>query len=148
MDKDIIFSINNHSKEFNKYFKILLHNYLSNNELSKAILYGTLNGGKRVRPFLVSIFSKLAKVPKKNYIRIASAIECINSYSLIHDDLPSMDNDDFRRGKLSVHKKFNEAQAILAGDSLHDIAFELISNKNTHSDSNIRIQLIHELSIA
>ena len=69
MDKDIIFSINNHSKEFNKYFKILLHNYLSNNELSKAILYGTLNGGKRVRPFLVSIFSKLAKVPKKNYIR-------------------------------------------------------------------------------
>jgi len=148
MDKDIRLSINNHCKEFDKYFKTLLHDNLSKNELSKAILYGTLNGGKRLRPFLVSIFSNLAKVPKKNYIRVASAIECIHSYSLIHDDLPSMDNDDFRRGKLSVHKKFNEAQAILAGDSLHDIAFEIISNKKTHSDSKIRIQLIHELAIA
>ena len=88
-----------------------------------------MNGGKRIRPFLVSAFSKIAGAKKNNYRRLSAAIECIHSYSLIHDDLPSMDNDDYRRGKLSVHKKFNEAIAILTGDSLHDLAFEIISNK-------------------
>jgi len=73
-------------------------------------------------------------------------VESIHSYSLIHDDLPSMDDDDYRRGKLSVHKKFNEAKAILAGDALHDLAFEILSDKKTHKKSNVRINLVEKLS--
>ena len=140
-------SINKKKNEFDEYYKNLLSNYLSKDKLSKAMIYGSMNGGKRIRPYLVSIFSKIAHVEKKYYMRLSAAIESIHSYSLIHDDLPSMDNDDFRRGKPSVHKRFNEAQAILAGDSLHDIAFEIISNEKTHQNPNIRVKLINELSI-
>ena len=147
MDKDMKISINKNLKYFNKYFENLLKNSLQRNELSRAIIYGALNGGKRIRPYMVSVFGSIANIKKKHYMRIAAAVECIHSYSLIHDDLPSMDNDDFRRGKPSVHKKFNEAQAILAGDSLHDIAFEIISNKKTHQNSDVRVKLINELSI-
>ena len=139
-------SIQRHKIKFNKYFEKLLSSYLSKNELSKAMLYGTSNGGKRIRPYLISIFSKIVDLPKKNYYNLSAAIECIHSYSLIHDDLPCMDDDDYRRGKLSVHKKFNEAEAILAGDSLHDIAFEILSNKKTHQDPGIRIELVKLLS--
>ena len=148
MDKNISILIEKHQKEFNCYFKNLLESNLTKNKLSKAMLYGTLNGGKRIRPFLVFIFAKLTKLPSKQFLRVSAAVECIHSYSLIHDDLPSMDNDDYRRGKPSVHKKFNEALAILAGDSLHDIAFELLADKKTHKESDVRIQLIHELSLS
>ena len=129
MKKDIHILINNHKKEFDDYFEDLLKSLLPNNELSQTILYGAFNGGKRIRPFLVETFAKFINIPRKHYFRVSAAIECIHAYSLIHDDLPSMDNDDFRRGKPSVHKAFNEAQAILAGDSLHDISFELLSDK-------------------
>ena len=138
--------INKERKNFDNYFVKLLKSTLSKEELSKAMYYGSMNGGKRIRPFIVSIFAKLANVKKKHYIRLSAAIECIHSYSLIHDDLPSMDNDDFRRGKLSTHKKFNEATAILAGDALHDLAFEILANKKTHKDAEVRIQLIEKLS--
>ena len=133
-------------KEFNAYYKKLLKSILLNDELSKAMIYGSMNGGKRIRPFIVSIFAKIAKIKKNSYLRLSAAIECIHSYSLIHDDLPSMDNDDYRRGKLSVHKKFDEAKAILAGDALHDLAFEILSDKKTHKNTNIRIILIEKLS--
>lgn len=139
-------SIERHRIRFNKYFKNLLNSYLSKNELSNAMLYGTSNGGKRIRPYLISIFSDIVNLPKKNYYHLSAAIECIHSYSLIHDDLPCMDDDDYRRGKPSVHKKFNEAQAILAGDSLHDIAFEILSDNKTHKNSEIRIKLVRLLS--
>ncbi len=148
MKNNIHFLIKNHKNEFNVFYEELLRSILPKNELSKVILYGALNGGKRIRPFLIEIFAKIAGIPKKQYFLISAAIECIHSYSLIQDDLPSMDNDDYRRGKLSVHKKFNEAQAILAGDSLHDIAFELLSNKKTHSESEVRVKLIQDLSIS
>lgn len=138
--------INGERKNFENYFVKLLKSTLSKEILSKAMFYGSMNGGKRIRPFIVSIFAKLANVKKQHYLRLSAAIECIHSYSLIHDDLPSMDNDDFRRGKLSTHKKFNEATAILAGDALHDLAFEIIANKKTHQDAKIRIQLIEKLS--
>ena len=138
--------INAEKKQFDVFFKILLKQYLSNDMLSKAMIYGSINGGKRIRPFLVSIFSNLFQVDKAQSLRLSAAIESIHSYSLIHDDLPSMDNDDFRRGKLSTHKKFDEATAILAGDALHDLAFEILSDKKTHEDSNIRILLINQLS--
>ena len=133
---------------FNKYFKKLLFSYLSKNELSKAMLYGTFNGGKRIRPYLISTFSEITNLPAQNYYQLSAAVECIHSYSLIHDDLPCMDDDDYRRGKLSVHKKFNEAQAILAGDSLHDIAFEILSDSKTSNNAKIRIKLVNLLSSA
>ena len=138
--------INSQKKEFDTFYSKLLNKHLSQDTLSKAMIYGSMNGGKRIRPFLVSVFSNLAKIKKSQSLRLACAVESIHSYSLIHDDLPSMDNDDFRRGKLSTHKKFNEATAILAGDALHDLAFEILSEKKTHDDADIRIALINKLS--
>ena len=140
--------INKQKKDFDLFYKKFLYSHLSKDQLSKAMIYGSMNGGKRIRPFLVHIFSKLAKVKKKQSLLLSIAIESIHSYSLIHDDLPSMDNDDFRRGKPSTHKKFNEATAILAGDALHNFAFEILSNKNIHFDAKIRILLISRLSKA
>ena len=99
MKNNIHFLIKNHKSEFDDFFEDLLRFTLPNNELSKTMLYGAINGGKRIRPFLIETFAKFSNVPKKNYFRVSAAIECIHSYSLIHDDLPSMDNDDFRRGK-------------------------------------------------
>ena len=141
-------SIDNKKKEFDLFYTKLLKNQLSKDVLSEAMIYASMNGGKRIRPFLVSIFSKLAKVKKNQSLRVSSAIESIHSYSLIHDDLPSMDDDDFRRGKPSTHKRFNEATAILAGDALHDLAYEIISSKKTSPDPDVRILLINKLSIA
>ncbi len=138
--------INSNKKEFNIFYKKLLLSYLLKDQLSKAMIYGAMNGGKRIRPFLISVFSESSKVNKKYSFRLAAAAESIHSYSLIHDDLPSMDNDDFRRGKPSTHKKFNEATAILAGDALHDLAFEIIADQKTHPNSNLRILLINKLA--
>ena len=121
--------IDSHKKKFDKYYNNLLKANLSNDLLSKAMIYGSMNGGKRIRPFLASIFAQIVNINQKESMRISASIESIHSYSLIHDDLPSMDNDDFRRGKPSTHKKFDEATAILAGDALHDFAFEILSEK-------------------
>ena len=133
-------------KIFDSFFKDLLNNHLSNSYLEKVMLYSTLYGGKRIRPYLVKQFAKIKKVNFLNYSRLAATIEIIHSYSLIHDDLPSMDDDDFRRGKPSTHKKFTEAQAILAGDSLHDLAFEILANIKTCPNSKNGIKLINYLS--
>jgi len=138
--------INNYKIEFDKFFFDLLKSNLNSSILSKAMIYGSMNGGKRIRPFLVWQAAKIAKAKKRQFFRIAAAIESIHSYSLIHDDLPSMDNDDYRRGKLSTHKKFDEATAILAGDALHDFAFEIISSSTTHSNSKVRIELVNYLA--
>ena len=139
--------INSNKLQFNRKFKNLLKQRLDNSILSKAIYYGSNNGGKRIRPFLINEASKIAKINSHNCFILSASIECIHSYSLIHDDLPCMDDDDFRRGKLSTHKKFDEATAILAGDALHDIAFELLSSelRNINFKSNIR--LINYLSL-
>ena len=146
MPIDINTLVNQEKRDFNIYYRKLLKSNLLNDELSKVMVYGSMNGGKRIRPFIVSVFAKIAKIKKNNYLRLSSTIESIHSYSLIHDDLPSMDDDDYRRGKLSVHKKFNEAKAILAGDALHDLAFEILSDKKTHKKSNVRIKLVEKLS--
>ena len=130
-------------KVFDKYFNNLLSNYLSKNLLDNAMLYANLNGGKRIRPYLLKEFAKIKNIKKERYLRLSATVELIHSYSLIHDDLPSMDNDDFRRGKPSLHKKFNEAQAILAGDSIHDLAFEILSHNSTHSNAGILLKLIN-----
>ena len=139
--------INNNKKQFDRKFKSLLNRKLDKSILSKAMYYGCINGGKRIRPFLVMESAKIAKLSKANAFIIASSIECIHSYSLIHDDLPSMDNDDYRRGKLSTHKKFNEATAILAGDALHDLAFELISGNLYINNDKSKLKLINYLSL-
>ena len=139
--------ISNNKKQFDSKFKKLLNTKLDKSILSKAMYYGSVNGGKRIRPFLVIEAAKIAELPLSQAFIIASSIECIHSYTLIHDDLPSMDNDDYRRGKLSTHKKFNEATAILAGDALHDLAFELISGNLKNKDHKSIIKLINYLSL-
>ena len=112
---------------------------MSGNEMKtplyKAMKYGLLNGGKRIRPYIVCEFSKMLKIPKKSYQRLALAVELVHSYSLIHDDLPAMDDDDYRRGKLTTHKKFDEGTAILAGNSLLVLAFKILSDSKTHKNS-------------
>jgi len=133
--------INQHKKKFDKFYINILNKKLDNSLLSKAMKYSSINGGKRIRSFLVSQSSKMVNLSEVNMMIISSSIESIHSYSLIHDDLPSMDDDDFRRGKQSNHKKFGEATAILAGDALHDFAFQLISEnlKNINPKQNLKL---------
>ena len=117
-------------------------------QLFEAMRYSLFAGGKRLRPFLVVASADLFEVDKSRAINVAVAIECIHTYSLIHDDLPAMDNDDLRRGKPTAHKAFGEAAAILAGDGLQTLAFEILSNPDTHRDANVRCELIMELAKA
>ena len=109
--------------------------------------YGVFSGGKRFRSGIIVNTGKIFNVKYKKLIAIGAAVECIHSYSLIHDDLPSMDNDDLRRGKLATHKKFNEFTAILAGNSLLTLAFEILSDKNLKFSSKIKNELIKTLAI-
>jgi len=113
-----------------------------------AMLYALAAGGKRLRPFLVMSTSSLFSVEQGYAIRVAAAVECVHTYSLIHDDLPSMDDDDMRRGQPSVHKKFDEATAILAGDGLLTLAFEILADEKTHIDPKIRCELMSSLASA
>ena len=114
--------------------------------LSEAMRYSVLNGGKRLRPILVYLSSELGEANHDSIDTLAGSIELIHCYSLIHDDLPSMDDDDLRRGNPTTHKKYDEATAILAGDALQPLAFELISNLDT-SDSN-KITIVNCLAKA
>ena len=139
--------INNNKNQFNNKFKELLNHKLDDSILSKAMYYGCNNGGKRIRPFLVKQASKIANLNEDDSFIIASSIELIHSYSLIHDDLPSMDDDDYRRGKPSTHKKFDEATAILAGDAIHDLAFALISGNLKNKNYKSKLDLINYLSL-
>ncbi len=116
--------------------------------LYEAMRHGTLNGGKRLRPFLVMHAAKLFNVDENRSRRVAAAVEFLHCYSLIHDDLPAMDNADTRRGEPSVHKRYDEATAILAGDALLTYAFEVLSANETHEDPRVRCELIQGLAIA
>jgi len=114
----------------------------------EAMRYSALGGGKRLRPFLVLNSARLFDVDDKYSLRIASALEMIHCYSLIHDDLPAMDDDDMRRGRPTNHKAFDEATAILAGDSLLTYAFEVLADEKTSPDAKVRCELVKELAIA
>lgn len=116
--------------------------------LYEAMRHAAIGGGKRMRPLLVCAACDLFLVDREAALRVATAIECIHVYSLIHDDLPAMDDDDMRRGKPTVHKAFGEAAAILAGDSLHALAFELLADERTHADPFVRAELCLELARA
>ena len=114
----------------------------------EAMRYSSLGGGKRLRAFFVMASATLFKVAEMPALRTASAIEFVHAYSLIHDDLPAMDDDDLRRGKPSCHKQFDEATAILAGDALQALAFEVLAHEETHGDPAVRTALISELAKA
>ncbi|MDX2027382.1 MAG: polyprenyl synthetase family protein [Alphaproteobacteria bacterium] len=117
-------------------------------KLFDAMRYGALNGGKRLRPFLVMSSARIFGVSEDCALRAAAAVECIHCYSLIHDDLPAMDNSDLRRGQPTVHKKYDDATAILAGDALLTLAFEILTDPRTHEDPQVRCRLVTALAKA
>ncbi|MBC8339429.1 MAG: polyprenyl synthetase family protein [Rhodospirillales bacterium] len=114
----------------------------------EAMRYTALSGGKRIRPFLVTASADLFNVNKTSALRVAAAVEMIHCYSLIHDDLPAMDNDDLRRGQPTCHIQFDEATAILAGDALLTKAFEVVAGEETHDSSTVRAELTLALAKA
>ncbi|MGB5094137.1 MAG: polyprenyl synthetase family protein [Parvibaculum sp.] len=116
--------------------------------LFQAMRYALFAGGKRFRPFLACESARLFDVQSDAALRIAAAIECVHTYSLVHDDLPCMDDDDLRRGQPTVHRKFDEATAVLAGDALLTFAFEILADHDTHEDPFIRCELTRRLAQA
>jgi farnesyl diphosphate synthase len=116
--------------------------------LIEAMRYATLGGGKRMRGFMVMQVASLFAVSQRCAARAAAAIEMIHAYSLVHDDLPSMDDDDLRRGQPSTHRKFDEATAVLAGDALQTRAFEVLADPSTHSDALARCELVTAVALA
>jgi farnesyl diphosphate synthase len=117
-------------------------------QLYEAMRHAAIGGGKRLRPLLLVATANLFHVDRDVALRVATALEAIHVYSLIHDDLPCMDDDDLRRGKPTVHRAFGEATAVLAGDSLHALAFEILASPATNSDPFVRSELIATLALA
>jgi farnesyl diphosphate synthase len=117
-------------------------------KLFEAMRYGALGGGKRLRPFLVISAAQMFGVSDECMLRTAAAVECVHCYSLIHDDLPAMDNSDLRRGRPTVHKQYDDATAILAGDALLTLAFEILADPRTHEDPQVRCKLVAALARA
>jgi farnesyl diphosphate synthase len=116
--------------------------------LVEAMRYALLAPGKRIRPLFVSESARLFGVDERQALQAGAAIECVHCYSLVHDDLPAMDDDDLRRGRPTLHKAFDEATAILAGDALLTFAFEILSAPEVHADARLRIELVNELAKA
>jgi farnesyl diphosphate synthase len=116
--------------------------------LLEAMRYASLGGGKRLRPFLVVESAALFAVPRQHALMAGAALECVHCYSLAHDDVPAMDNDDLRRGRPTTHKAFDEATAILAGDGLLTFAFDILGRPETHPDVGVRLELVLALARA
>ena len=128
---------------------IFLKNFLNNQkktELISAMKYGLFPGGKKIRSKILLDMGGMFKIKYKTLIAIGAAVECIHAYSLIHDDLPCMDNDKFRRGKPSTHIKFGESTAVLAGNSLLTMAFEILTSLNLNIDKKTKVDLVQKLS--
>ena len=134
--------------EFDDFFLKLLPKKKYSKKLHDAMKYSIKVGGKRLRPLFLIEISKIFNVKKIMAFRAAAAIELIHCYSLVHDDLPAMDDDDLRRGHMTCHKKYDDATAILVGDAFQSLAFEILSDKRTHPNANVRCNLINELSKA
>ena len=115
-------------------------------DLMRAMRHAALANGKRMRPFYVLETGRMFDAPEKTLLRVAAALECVHTYSLVHDDLPCMDDDDLRRGQPTVHVAFDEATAVLAGDALLTLAFRIIADEDTHDDPAIIRQLIARLA--
>ena len=114
----------------------------------EAMRYAIFAGGKRLRPFLVIQTAGLFGVSEESALRVAAALEAVHTYSLVHDDLPCMDDDDLRRGQPTVHRKYDEATAVLAGDALLTHAFEILAHEDTHADPRVRCELVSHLARA
>ncbi len=128
--------------------RLLPETDLAEDRLYQAMRHGVLSGGKRLRPFMVMQSAKMFNVDPARARRVAAALEFVHCYSLIHDDLPAMDNADLRRGVPTVHVRYDEATAILAGDSLLTLAFEILADHDTHPDPNVRVELVRKLAEA
>ena len=128
------------------FLKKFLSKRKQKSKLYHAIKYGLFSGGKKFRSYLVINSGKLFNLNYKNLIVIGAAVECMHSYSLIHDDLPSMDNDDYRRGKKSTHKVFGESTAILAGNSLLTLAFEILTSNQLNTNYKVKSDLVYSLA--
>lgn len=126
--------------------RLLPETDLAEAQLFNAMRHGTLSGGKRLRPFLTVQSAFLFNVPSARARRVAAAVEFVHCYSLIHDDLPAMDNAALRRGQPTVHKQYDEATAILAGDALLTLAFEVLAETETHDDPRVRCELVRALA--
>ena len=137
--------LNKVAKDTNLFLKKFIFNQ-KKTDLLNPIKYGLLPGGKKIRSKLIVDVGRIFNIDYKKLIQISAAVECIHAYSLIHDDLPCMDNDRLRRGKLSTHAKFGESTAILAGNSLLTIAFEILSQSTLKIDYKSKINLINLLS--
>ena len=131
----------------NSYLRNFFLRQKANSNLLQSMKYGVFSGGKRFRSAIVVNTGKIFKIDSKKLIVLGAAIECIHAYSLIHDDLPSMDDDDLRRGKPTVHKKFNEFTAMLAGNSLLTLAFEILAGNDLKISKNYKNELIKTLSM-
>ena len=137
------------SAEIDEFFaKLLAPTGDGRDRLYEAMRHAAIGGGKRIRPLLTRASSALFAIASDRATRVGAAIEAVHVYSLIHDDLPCMDDDDVRRGKPTVHKAFGEAAAVLAGDSLHALAFEILADPETHEDPFVRSNLVQELARA
>ena len=137
--------LNKNAKKIDRF----LINFLKKQKKSFLVApmkYGVISGGKKIRSTIIFDTGKLFKIKERRLIDISAAVECIHSYSLIHDDLPCMDNDSMRRGKPSTHKKFGESTAVLAGNSLLTLAFEIISNKKNLLSLKQKNEIIRLLS--
>lgn len=121
---------------------------MGSGKLAEAMRYAALSGGKRLRAFLVLEGAHLYGVRPQNADRAAAAVECVHAYSLVHDDLPAMDNDDLRRGLPTVHVKWDDATAVLAGDALQAMAFEILASPRTEADANNRLRLVSSMAEA
>jgi len=135
------------AKDTNIFLVKLFSKKNKKSKLTLPMKYGIFSGGKRFRSAIIVNTGKIFNIKYDQLIAIGAAVECIHSYSLIHDDLPSMDNDDLRRGKLATHKKFNEFTAILAGNSLLTLAFEILSSENLKLSAKIKKELIKKLAV-
>ena len=137
--------LNKIARDTNLFLKAFIKNQ-KKSELITPMKYGLFSGGKKIRSKVLIDVGSLFKIDYKSLIIVGSAIECIHAYSLIHDDLPCMDNDTIRRGKPSTHIKFGESTAVLAGNSLLTLAFEILSHKNFNVSEKIKISLIDKIS--
>ena len=133
------------ARDTNSFLKKFL-NKQKKTSLIHPMKYGLFPGGKQIRSKLLIDVGKIFSIDYKTLLHVSAAVECIHAYSLIHDDLPCMDDDILRRGKLTVHKKFSESTAILAGNSLLTISFEILSSNNFNVSSDVKNELIHSIS--
>jgi farnesyl diphosphate synthase len=142
----IRYFLDNNAKKTDIFLKKYL-NRQTNSNLVPSMKYGSLSGGKKIRSSIIIGVGKIFNIKPKKLLNICAAVECIHSYSLIHDDLPCMDNDRMRRGKLATHVKFGESTAILAGNSLLTLAFEMIVDKNYKIEHKSKTELVRALAL-